>query len=62
MTRKTLGISRDTEATKASRSWAVTGVRLERLKERLAIELGYDLIGHRLELYGVKRGRAKSKE
>jgi Fur family ferric uptake transcriptional regulator len=28
---------------------------LEALKERLAHELGYDLIGHRLELYGVRR-------
>lgn len=34
---------------------------LERLKERLAVELGYDLIGHRLELYGIKRGRGRGK-
>jgi Fur family ferric uptake transcriptional regulator len=27
---------------------------LEQLKERIARELGYSLIGHRLELYGVK--------
>jgi Fur family transcriptional regulator, ferric uptake regulator len=27
---------------------------LERLKEKIAADLGYDLIGHRLELYGVK--------
>ena len=29
---------------------------LERIKEKIASELGYDLIGHRLELYGVKMG------
>ncbi len=29
---------------------------LERLKEKIAMELGYQLIGHRLELYGVKVG------
>lgn len=29
---------------------------LERLKEKIAMELGYQLIGHRLELYGVKLG------
>lgn len=28
---------------------------LEELKERIALELGYDLIDHRLELYGRKR-------
>ncbi len=28
---------------------------LEHLKERIARELGYDLVAHRLELYGVKR-------
>lgn len=28
---------------------------LEQLKEKIARELGYDLIGHRLELYGIKR-------
>ncbi|HZH28869.1 MAG TPA: Fur family transcriptional regulator [Azospirillaceae bacterium] len=28
---------------------------LEELKERIAAELGYDLVGHRLELYGVRR-------
>ena len=27
---------------------------LEQLKEKIARELGYELIGHRLELYGVK--------
>jgi len=32
---------------------------IERLQERVARELGFDLVGHRLELYGVpiKRGR-----
>ncbi|HYE49796.1 MAG TPA: Fur family transcriptional regulator [Azospirillaceae bacterium] len=30
---------------------------LERIKEKIATELGYDLIGHRLELYGVPRKR-----
>ncbi len=28
---------------------------IELLKEKIAAELGYDLVGHRLELYGVKR-------
>lgn len=28
---------------------------IELLKERIANELGYELVGHRLELYGVKR-------
>lgn len=31
---------------------------LERLKERIASELGYDLIDHRLELYGRRRKKA----
>lgn len=32
---------------------------IERLQERVARELGFDLVGHKLELYGtpVKRGR-----
>jgi Fur family ferric uptake transcriptional regulator len=30
---------------------------IEVLKERVARELGYELIGHRLELYGVKSKR-----
>jgi Fur family ferric uptake transcriptional regulator len=30
---------------------------LERLKERIARDLGYELIGHRLELYGVPVNR-----
>lgn len=30
---------------------------LENIKETIARELGYDLIGHRLELYGVPLGR-----
>lgn len=29
---------------------------LERIKTRIAADMGYDLIGHRLELYGVKKG------
>ncbi|MBI1274298.1 MAG: transcriptional repressor [Alphaproteobacteria bacterium] len=29
---------------------------LEKLKEKIATSLGYDLVGHRLELYGVKKG------
>lgn len=33
--------------------------QLERLKEKIAAELGYELIGHRLELYGVKIGSRK---
>lgn len=28
---------------------------IERLQKRIAAELGYELVGHRLELYGVKR-------
>jgi Fur family ferric uptake transcriptional regulator len=32
---------------------------LEELKERIARELGYELIGHRLELYGLRKDRAK---
>ncbi len=35
---------------------------LERLKEKIAAELGYQLIGHRLELYGVRLGVAKGKK
>lgn len=30
---------------------------MERLKEKIARELGYELIGHRLELYGVRAPR-----
>ncbi|ACI99938.1 ferric uptake regulation protein [Rhodospirillum centenum SW] len=37
-----------------------TNEEMERLKERIADELGYELIGHRLELYGVRKDRAKS--
>lgn len=32
---------------------------LERLKEKIAEELGYELVDHRLELYGKKLTRAK---
>ena len=28
---------------------------MEVLKEKIAAELGYELVGHRLELYGIKR-------
>ena len=31
---------------------------LEILKEKIAREMGYELIGHRLELYGVRRNKA----
>ncbi|QJE71779.1 transcriptional repressor [Aerophototrophica crusticola] len=31
---------------------------LERIKEKIADELGYNLIGHRLELYGVRKNAA----
>jgi Fur family ferric uptake transcriptional regulator len=36
---------------------------IERLQNRIASELGFRLVGHRLELYGVpvKEGRAKGK-
>ena len=30
---------------------------IERLKERIARDLGYELIGHRLELYGIPSSR-----
>jgi Fur family ferric uptake transcriptional regulator len=30
---------------------------IERLQETIAAQLGYDLVGHRLELYAVPRGR-----
>jgi len=30
---------------------------IERLKERIARDLGYELIGHRLELYGIPSNR-----
>ena len=33
---------------------------LEVLKEKIAAELGYELIGHRLELYGVKPGQRRT--
>ncbi len=32
---------------------------LERLKERIARDLGYDLVDHRLELYGKKRQKGE---
>lgn len=32
---------------------------IERLQERVARELGYELVGHRLELYGKLLGRKK---
>ncbi|HYD65662.1 Fur family transcriptional regulator [Azospirillum sp.] len=39
-----------------------TNEELERLKEMIARELGYRLIGHRLELYGVPIGRSGAAE
>ena len=34
---------------------------IEQLQERIARELGYELVGHRLELYGVRRaGKRKT--
>jgi Fur family transcriptional regulator, ferric uptake regulator len=35
---------------------------IEALKERIARELGYELIGHRLELYGVRKDRGNRKK
>jgi Fur family ferric uptake transcriptional regulator len=32
-----------------------TNEEIERLQEAIAKELGYELVGHRLELYGVKK-------
>jgi Fur family ferric uptake transcriptional regulator len=34
---------------------------LEKLKAKIARDLGYDLIGDRLELYGIKRGKGENK-
>mgnify|MGYP001278554819 CR=1 FL=1 len=34
--------------------------QIEKLQEAIAAELGYDLVGHRLELYAVPRGKARS--
>ena len=34
--------------------------QIERLQEIIASELGYDLVGHRLELYAVPRGKGRS--
>src|SRR5690242_16445641 len=34
--------------------------QIERLQERFAKELGYDLVGHRLELYAVPRGKGRT--
>jgi Fur family ferric uptake transcriptional regulator len=33
---------------------------LEAMKRKIAADLGYDLIGDRLELYGVKKGASKA--
>jgi Fur family ferric uptake transcriptional regulator len=33
---------------------------IERLQEIVADELGYELVGHRLELYAVPRGKARA--
>jgi Fur family ferric uptake transcriptional regulator len=35
---------------------------LEQMKKKIAADLGYDLIGDRLELYGVKKGSASAKK
>ena len=35
---------------------------LEAIKRKIAAELGYDIIGDRLELYGVKRGSKASRK
>ncbi len=32
---------------------------IERLQQRVAQELGYELVGHKLELYGVPSKRAR---
>jgi len=37
-----------------------TSEELERIKEKIAAELGYELIGHRLELYGIRKERSKT--
>jgi len=37
-----------------------TNEELEVIKERIAADLGYELIGHRLELYGVRKDRVKA--
>jgi len=38
-----------------------TNDELEKLKARIARDLGYDLIGDRLELYGIKRQKGENK-
>jgi Fur family ferric uptake transcriptional regulator len=38
-----------------------TNEEIERLKEAIARDLGYKLIGHRLELYGLPLARRKDK-
>ncbi|MEJ0063892.1 MAG: Fur family transcriptional regulator [Alphaproteobacteria bacterium] len=35
---------------------------LEQLKKKIAADLGYELVGHRLELYGVKKGARPSRK
>jgi Fur family transcriptional regulator, ferric uptake regulator len=35
---------------------------IEELQDRIARELGYDLVGHRLQLYGVRRKRRSSSQ
>ena len=35
---------------------------IERLQESIAAQLGYDLVGHRLELYAVPRGRKPARD
>ncbi len=35
---------------------------IERLQERVAKELGFDLVGHKLELYGVPTRRPRKRE
>ena len=34
--------------------------QIEKLQEMIAAELGYDLVGHRLELYAVPRGKRRT--
>jgi Fur family ferric uptake transcriptional regulator len=34
--------------------------QIEKLQEMIAAELGYDLVGHRLELYAVPRGKRRA--
>jgi Fur family ferric uptake transcriptional regulator len=39
-----------------------TNDKIEALKREIALELGYDLVGHRLELYGIRSNASRKSE